>query len=359
VRRGLIAGLLLVALAGAGATLSARAATASSARTSLTTVVYPDNPLISYTEYAHATISHSGAVFDRPGVSNGNAIASPGTRANFRTDATRVSIVVTYPYACGYTGCGRFAVEQDGRLLPASVGSDTLSGRGTFLLATQSRRAPHSYSVIWPYATQVVFDGLQIEGGDNHLLAPAPTRPARLYVAYGDSITQGYFASGTVHTYPDQVARKKHWSVVNMGFGGETTVPSDGTAVGTLGGSIVTVAIGVNDWGTSKPLSAFVSDYNGLLDAIRALQPQAPVYCLTPIWTTVEGVANSQGLFIQDIRNAITTIVQQRMATDPNVHLIDGLALVPNQSRYFVDGVHPNDAGFALYAANLAARLPS
>ncbi len=357
--RGLLVCSLLVALTGVGATLSSGTATASPARSSATTVVYPDNPLISYTEYAHAAISHAGAVFDRPGVNNGNAVASPGTRANFRTDATRVSIVVTYSYACGYKGCGRFAVEQDGRLLPASVGSDTTSGQGTYLLATQSRRTPHSYSVIWPYGTQVVFNALQIDGGANHLLAPAPTRPARLYVAYGDSITQGYVASGTIHTYPDQVARKKHWSVVNMGFGGETTVPSDGTAVGALRGSIVTVAIGVNDWGTSKPLNTFVSDYNGLLDAIRALQPLVPLYCLTPIWTTVEGLANSQGLYVQDIRSAIATIVQQRMATDPNLHLIGGLALVPNESRYFVDGVHPNDTGFALYAANLAARLPS
>ena len=54
-----------------------------------------------------------------------------------------------------------------------------------------------------------------------------------------------------------------------MGFGGETTVPSDGTAVGLLGGRIVTVAIGANDYGTSKPLASFVSDYKALLDAIR------------------------------------------------------------------------------------------
>ncbi len=357
--RGLLVCVLLAALAGGGATLAARTATASTARSSATTVIYPDNPLISYTEYVHAAINHSAALFDRPGVNNGNGITSPGTRANFRTDATRVSIVLTYSYACGYTGCGRFAVEQDGRLLPASIGSDTTIGRATFLLATQSRRVPHSYSIIWPYATQVAFNGLQIEGGDSHLLAPPPTRPSRLYVAYGDSITQGYVSSGTVHTYPDEVARKKHWSVINMGFGGETTVPSDGTAVGALHGSIVTVAIGVNDWGTSKPLNTFISDYKGLLDAIRALQPQVPVYCLTPIWTTFDGLTNSQGLLIQDIRHAIAAIVQQRMATDPNLHLIDGLALVPNQSQYFVDGVHPNDAGFAFYAANLAAKLPS
>jgi len=144
-----------------------------------------------------------------------------------------------------------------------------------------------------------------------------------------------------------------------MGFGGETTVPSDGTAVGKLNGTVVTVAIGVNDWGQSKPLSTFVSDYNGLLDAIRARQPQAPLYCLTPIWTSVEGFQNGQGLLVRDYRQAITTIVQQRRASDPNLHLIDGLTLVPNQLQYYLDGIHPNDVGFALYAANLAAKLPS
>jgi lysophospholipase L1-like esterase len=352
--RALIVCLLFVALAGSGAALSARTTMPSSP---LTNVVYPDDPLIGYTEYARATISHSSAIFDRPGVNNGNAIASPGTRANFRTDATRVSITVTYSYACGYTGCGRFWIEQDGRLLPTGIGSDTTSGRATYLLATQSRPTPHSYSVIWPYATQVAFNGLEIDS--KHLLAPVPARPASRYVAYGDSITQGYFASGTVRTYPDQVARKKHWSVVNMGFGGEATVPSDGTAVGVLNGSIVTVAIGTNDWGQSKPLNTFVSDYNGLLDAIRSLQPQTPIYALTPIWTSVEGSTNGQGLHVQDYRQAITSIVQQRMASDANLHLVDGLGLVPNQSRYFVDGVHPNDAGFALYATNLSAKLPS
>ena len=357
-RRGLIVCSLFVALAGAGAIVSARTATASSQAPPIT-VVYPDDPLIGYTEYAHAAINHSSALFDRPGVNNGNGVASPGTRANFRTDATRVSIVVTYTYPCGYMGCGRFWVEQDGRLLPNGIGSDTTSGKAVFLLATQSRRTPHNYSLIWPYATQVAVNGLQIGGGANHLLAPIPTRPATRYVAYGDSITQGYVASGTIRTYPDQVARKKHWSVVNMGFGGETTVPSDGTAVGMLNGSIVTVAIGANDWGTSKPLSTFVSDYNGLLDAIRSLQPQTRIYALTPIWTSVEGSMNGQGLHVQDYRQAITTVVQQRMATDVNLHLIDGLTLVPNQSKYFYDGVHPNDAGFAFYAANLAAKLPA
>src|SRR5690242_20188361 len=218
---------LSCALAAVGVAVAAGAASATSRSTAAATIVYPDDPGIRYTEFAHATVTHSGAVFDRPGVANGNAIASPGTRINFRTDATRVSVMVTYTFACGALGCGHFSAERDGRLLPPSFGSDVASGSGTYLLATQIGPALRSYSIIWPYGTQMVFTGLALEGGSHRLVQPAPTRPARLYIAYGDSITQGYYASvGTIHTYPDQVARKKGWSVINMGFGGETTVPS-------------------------------------------------------------------------------------------------------------------------------------
>jgi lysophospholipase L1-like esterase len=359
VRRAGHAGLVLAcALGGSAAAIVPGTATATSRSTSGTTIVYPDDPGLRYTEYAHATVTHSSAVFDRPGVANGNWIASPGTRINFKTDATRVSVSVVYTLSCGALGCGHFSVERDGRLLPPSFGSDVALGAGTYLISTQASPAIRSYSIIWPYGTQMVFTGLVLEGGSHRLATPAPSRPSRVYVAYGDSITQGYFAAtGTIHTYPDQVARKKGWSVINMGFGGEPTVPADGTAVGKLNDSIVTVAIGVNDWGQNKAMATFDSDYNGLLDDIRALQPRVPIYCITPIWTGLEGLPNGQGLVIQDYRDAITQIVQRRMGTDPNLHLIDGLTLVPHLLKYYVDGVHPNDAGFALYASSLAPKL--
>ena len=109
---------LAVALALSAAALFSQRAGAASRSASAATAVFPDDPAIRYTEYAHATISHWAAVFDRPGVPNGNWIASPGTRISFRTDATRVSIVLTYTFACNAPGCGRFSVEKDGRSFP-------------------------------------------------------------------------------------------------------------------------------------------------------------------------------------------------------------------------------------------------
>ena len=66
---------------------------------------------------------------------------------------------------------------------------------------------------------------------------------------------------------------------------------------------------------------------------------------------------NSQGLYIARLPAGDHAIVQQRMATDPNLHLIDGLTLVPQPLSTSSTALHPNDAGFALYAANLAAKL--
>ena len=78
---------------------------------------------------------------------------------------------------------------------------------------------------------------------------PPPVRSAFRYAAYGDSITKGYYASGgIVDTYPDQVARKKGWSVVNMGYDGKTTVPSDRTAVGLLGGAVSRAGVVTVSW---------------------------------------------------------------------------------------------------------------
>jgi lysophospholipase L1-like esterase len=44
-------------------------------------------------------------------------------------------------------------------------------------------------------------------------------------------------------------------------------------------------------------------------------------------------------------------------AADQNLHLVEGLDLIPHDPKYFSDGVHPNDAGFAALAKNLGKNL--
>ena len=41
----------------------------------------------------------------------------------------------------------------------------------------------------------------------------------------------------------------------------------------------------------------------------------------------------------------------------PQIKVIDGYKLVPPQEELFVDGLHPNDAGFKIYADALAVEI--
>ena len=57
-------------------------------------------------------------------------------------------------------------------------------------------------------------------------------------------------------------------------------------------------------------------------------------------------------------REGITRVVRQRQASDNNLHLADGLAMVNDPLFLLVtDRVHPNDAGMHRIANGVAAAL--
>ena len=102
-RAGLVGLVAASAVAGVVAGLAAATAGAGSRAVSATALVYPDDMNIRYTEHAHASVTHAAALF---ACRTAAPIARPGTRINFRTDATRVSIVLTYTFACNALAAG-------------------------------------------------------------------------------------------------------------------------------------------------------------------------------------------------------------------------------------------------------------
>lgn len=314
--------------------------------------IYANHPKLNYTEYVHANINAMGARFDRFGIDNSSNVCTPGVRVNFRSDATRIKMFINYREPCRDdedVGCGRFGLEVDGILFANNLGSSIEGGPQIYSIFNQAKPKPHDFSLIFPYTPAVVFKGLYLSGGI--LLDPPPKRPPFLYVAYGDSITQGTSASTVTNTYPYLLARQMGWSVINMGFGGQRTTAEDGTQIGLLGGNLVTLAIGVNDTG-SRSLADVERNYTGLLENLRSLQPAVPIFVITPLWVWYEDRPNGLGLYPEDYRNIIRTVVMAR--NDPKIYLVEGPDLVPHDDIYFFDGYHPNDAGFALYAQHLA-----
>jgi lysophospholipase L1-like esterase len=130
-----------------------------------------------------------------------------------------------------------------------------------------------------------------------------------------------------------------------------------------LDADLVTIAMGFNDFAHGKPLATFRSDYGQLIDNLRSNElgrgdsTPAMVVAITPIRWLGEPATNAIGLTLEQYRGVIGEVIAER-AADPSIHLVDGVPLVPaDRQLYAGDGLHPNDAGFAAYATNLAAAL--
>jgi lysophospholipase L1-like esterase len=317
--------------------------------------IAPDDPALRYAGGARVDLAGARARFDRGvGEAGGFRHDAPGTRICLRTDATRVTMRVR--------GNGLHArrdavnsvvvVEVDGEWSGArhvDVNVNVVVDVDVLLLEAPALRD----IAIWlPYGESLDFEGLRVNAGARVQAWPAPARPR--YVAYGDSITQGFRASDVSHTYPALVAAANGWEAVNLGFGSRQATAEDGWVVGAAAGDLVSVLIGFNDHFHNTPLARYRAEVGGLLRNIRAGCPSAPICVITPLWSS-EPFPTSLGLHLEDYRQVLRDVAAR--SGDAGMRIIEGPELIPADGDLFADGVHPNDRGFGVMAANLATLL--
>ncbi len=172
----------------------------------------------------------------------------------------------------------------------------------------------------------------------------------------GDSIIAGDKASTYANSLEGRLlCSRPYWYIKNYGVDGASisgvsgVTLSQNAVVGLLCDTIVVFA-GTNDWSFNASRSTFQSDYTTFINNLGFLSPS--IICVTPIWRSDEGGNNTAGYSLAQLRTDITTICAAK-----SYPVIDGTTLVPNNSSFYVDGVHPNDNGYALFATNLSSAL--
>ena len=313
----------------------------------------PDDPRISYSDYARlVTLNSSTARFDRiiVGAKGSLERANPAARMRIRTDATNI----TTSFITGALGItsGIGVILVDG----VKTGTFDASANNSALDVKLTLGGGfHTIEYLMPYSQDVRFTGLV--ANPTAAFEAVPPRPGIRWVAYGDSITEGFLASDSFKNYLSLVGAAKNWEVVNMGFGwrglkDSGSGGSDGTVIGGLGASIITVLMGYNDAAAGLTAADYRTNLTALVNQVRLASPKIPIYLISPIYT-----ANNQSLLASyrtQIMNDVAT------ANDSRLFFIDGLALginAGNAGMYLSDGIHPNDAGFAVIAANLGPQL--
>jgi len=287
---------------------------------------------------------------------------NPGARICFRTDAREITVKLLYSEMhaskSARNGKGLFYIDGQTRpewLFDSSATSIVRDKEEVSVpLPVPAEAGFHDYAIVLPYGDSVELLGLTVNEGAH--FEPFSRLPNIRYVAYGDSITQGFTASHIGLTYPFLLAENKHWQIFNMGFGGRSANANDGKVVAPLKADIMTILIGVNDWQGGVPLEKFQAQMEGLLHNIRKDSPTTPIYLITPLWVNPSWKPKTEVADLDSYRQVIRNIAQK--LDDPHLHLIEGPSLIDHDAKYFDKvAVHPNDAGFEMMAGRLAMEI--
>lgn len=296
-------------------------------------------------------------IFRRIDDPHGLSSDAPGATIEFVTDATELAVHVRFTGVHIHPARSRtFALVIGGtHVLTRSPAKRWRNAVLRWRIGPGGPKTPRHVSLFLPYGDSVELAGFELPVRAL-LRAPRPASPKPAWHAFGDSITQGYFASSAYHSYPVHVARLRGWEAYNWGIGGRCFEPHDAECLGTSRPAIVTVLLGFNDFYQQRRLVDVGQAVSAYLAALRSqCGLGVPICVVTPLWTAHEPPVGGHSL--ASYRAAISRAVTA--ASDRCLTIVDGLALLPGGRRYFPDGIHPNDAGFARLARALAAVLPT
>jgi lysophospholipase L1-like esterase len=203
--------------------------------------------------------------------------------------------------------------------------------------------------IFLPTMAECAVKGIMLEDGAT--LSEVPEKAVPL-LFIGDSITQGMTVSTPSLTYPAQVATVLGADFHNLAVGGATMQKELAPLVMDLDWQKVFIAFGVNDFSQGRQLVEFEAECRGMLEVLSSRE-NAEITLLTPIPWALRTNANDIGLSLEEYREVLRKVAKEF----PKVKVIEGTKLVPDDSQYYVDNIHPNDLGAAVYADNLLAEL--
>jgi len=226
--------------------------------------------------------------------------------------------------------------------IPVQPGSHTVEVR------LPKRGASEIVTIYLPDGLESQLGSVSWEAGS---IRPAPPRPR--WLAYGDSITQGWSATDPGRTWTAIAGRTLGLDVVNLGFAGAARGElASATQLARSQADVISLAFGTNCWATRAFSTEMMAEVcNSFLGTVRAGHPEVWLLVLSPIVRPdAEHAANARGATLGDLRAAMEEAVGRYLTAnhDARVLLLRGAGLVSEE--LLVDGIHPGDRGHEVMA---------
>lgn len=275
-----------------------------------------------------------------------NCTAGIGLRFASDARAIRLAWRTSHPARARFRG----SLVVDGGA-PMPIGSTDGQGAWSGVIDAGGNGAMRTIELHLPHTCRAEIASIELDNGAR--MAPAPPLGKR-WLVYGDSITQGMDATLPTDTVINRCARALGLHARNLGVGGAINNPLLAETVPDFPFDLVSIAYGTNDYNLDVPAADFAARTRRLVAALAKRNPAAPIILITPLtWIDGETQPNKIGQTLADLRRAIAPIADEFAG----VRLVEGTDLMPHDAALFADKVHPNDAGFAVYADNLLPHL--
>ena len=182
-------------------------------------------------------------------------------------------------------------------------------------------------------------------------IEPAPAQPR--WLAYGDSLAEGWVATEPAAAWVALAGRRYHLDVHNLGYAGAARgeVVSAEQLASVEGPAVISITHGTNCW-TRVPFSAGLmwETTAAFLAVVRQGHPEVPIVVASPVVRPdAEGTANRLGATLADLRAAMEGATRERIdGGDEHLTLVPGgEVLTPD---LLPDGIHPGDEGHRVMA---------
>ena len=272
--------------------------------------------------------------------------ATAGVRLAFRTNSTRFAYDYQF-YKGSSRKFGHFDVYIDGSLTYhfGSVGTENMSGHAEITLPEGMKLVeiyfPWSYRADISHVT--IDDGAVIEGAYR----------SHTMISFGDSVTHGYDAIHPSLSYTALLASLLNADHINKGIGGDIYFPALLEEAESDDPDFITVAYGANDWYKCTP-EEFENNCRTFISRVTKLYPTSKIFILSTIWHCEFHKASKLGMTGSEQNAWMREICRDY----PTVHYVDGGLMTPHRQEFYTDTAgHPNEACFAIYAANLYAAI--
>jgi lysophospholipase L1-like esterase len=284
-----------------------------------------------------------------PGDTVAAASLPVGVRLELVGDAETVEVAyTTRTDDLGYRG------ESAGTAFTVVCGDDVVSehpahlGDGAVTVVMPERAADEPVLLYLPEGMRPTVHTVAPAGGT---VEPAPPKPR--WLAYGDSIVEGWVASGPAGAWPAIAGRAFGLDVVNLGYAGAARGEiASAEQLASLDADVVSISHGTNCW-TRVPFSEamFRAQTDAFLAIVRDGHPDTSVVVTSPVLRPdAEDRRNRLGATLADLRRAMEEVTRKRIAAgDERLLLVEGgKLLAPEQ---LPDGVHPGDEGHRILAS--------